>query len=194
MSLRFFFFFNALLMLYWFITVHISFTPKSTNYRGHIIDGTVHHPTFSLMSNATWYIQNHVLHIHSKQRLLEGSVPPTFSQTSSQNLFLSKNPHSSSLPMMLFQHVAVPQKKTSIISLAQILCSGMFFLICGCFPSFFSFQETNGERWERGKRGENRQWRLKESLYYEVGWEWFKNLKGRIMWGWETPNELEGRK
>lgn len=40
-------------------------TVKSTNYRGRIIDGTLHLPTFSQMSNVIGSTQNHVTHIHS---------------------------------------------------------------------------------------------------------------------------------
>lgn len=42
-----------------------AFTVKSTNYRGRIIDGTLHLPTFSQMSNVIGSTQNHVTHIHS---------------------------------------------------------------------------------------------------------------------------------
>lgn len=57
-----FFFFNVIPIRPMY---NAAFTVKSTNYRGHIIDGTLHLPAFSQMSNVIGSTQNHVTHIHS---------------------------------------------------------------------------------------------------------------------------------
>lgn len=116
-----------------------SFYSESANYRGHIfIDGTLHHPTFSHLSNVIGSTQNHVIDVYSfihEERCWQEPSLQHFHRlhhTASQKTPLP-------LPMMPFQHAAVPQdQKTSIISLAQIHFSGALF-----FFFFFSSAVTS---------------------------------------------------
>lgn len=125
-------------MLYQFMPVRIAFTLKSTNYRGRVIDGTLHHPTFPQASNVIGSAQNHVTHthIHSFINKRCWQLP---SHRRSHRLHLQKP--------SLAAHDAfstccgTSRRETSIISLARIRFSGVllffFFFICGRFPRFF---------------------------------------------------------
>lgn len=98
---------------------------------GHVTDGTPHHPTFPQASNVIGSGQNHVSHTYSfihKRASLAALDGPTFSQSSS----LKKIPRL--LPMMPFQHVAVPQDEKP-----QLYHWLGFALLAGFFSSPFFF-------------------------------------------------------
>lgn len=64
----------------------LAFILKSTNNRGHVTDGTPHHPTFPQASNVIGSGQNHISHTYSfihKRASLAALDRPTFSQSSS---------------------------------------------------------------------------------------------------------------
>lgn len=131
-------------LLSWYTNLSLyalAFILKSTNNRGHVTDGTPHHPTFPQASNVIGSGRNHVSHTYSfihKRASLAALDGPTFSQSSS----LKKIPRL--LPMMPFQHVVVPQDEKpqlyhwlGFASLVGFFSSSFFlFLTCGRFPRF----------------------------------------------------------
>ncbi len=163
-------------------TVCTVFTLNSTANRGHNITGTLHHPAFSQISNVIGSTQNPIPHIHSfihKQTLLAAPVLPTFSQTSSHNHVPSRNPRS--LPMMPFQHVAVPQDENLnyITGSVSLLWRALF--ICGRSPRLFLGSDSKWQRLEKTRKS----WRRRT----RDGGKWKKFERCGVLnqiaeWGW----------
>ncbi len=136
-------------------SLHALCLVQSPTYRGCIMDAALHFPTFSQMSNVIGSTQNTItlLFIH-KRTPLAASALPTFSQTSSHSHVLSRNPHS--LPMMPFQHVAVPQDENlNYITGSDLLLWRALFHLRSLPSPFFrlGFKKTKtGETSERRRR------------------------------------------